>query len=100
MASVMPSKGRLRRLCRVQLVGADDDSTEQLNYLRCFVQLKQHGDYSEILQSADRLLSWFRDQPNIEVTTSRHIANLAFQLGQQQLSYTIAELEDMIDAAV
>ena len=92
--------GRLLRLCRVQLVGADDAATAQLDYLCCLLQLKQHRDRSSILQSDDRLLSWFRNGLNIEETTIRQIANVAFQLGEQQLSYEIAELEDMVDAAV
>lgn len=94
------NNGDFVRLCRIQLVGADDASTKQLDYLRCLVQLRKHEDQAKVLDSGERLISWFRQELNIEVTTTRQIADIAFQLGEHQLSYAIAELEDMIDAAI
>jgi hypothetical protein len=89
-----------RRLCNVTFECSDHATAAILDALHAVLELEAASNRSELLQDIGQLEVWLHRQFAEHRPSLREMAETAFRFTKYRLSYDIAELEDMQDAAV
>lgn len=93
-------RASVRELCSVTVAGIDAEAAARLDLLRCILALENDMRRDSIMQDAASVREWLAGQALPLEASPRDLADDAFQFGKYRLAYALAELEDMIDAAV